>query len=674
MKNKILNKNFFLATILALVFLAAPLAVFAAEETVECGILTGSFLKCIEDGFSFITETIGYLLAAITAKLISFAAYFIQVMIKLSPGIIRSPVVQEGFKITLSFANLGFVLAVIFIAFITIFRLQGYETKKLIRNLIVAAVLVNFSFTFAGLIMDASNIFGNFFIDAIIGDSGAENITNSIASALNVHKLNTATPTAGAMGDALALGAIYYKTIFSLAFMILFNSVMVVTFFVIAGLMVVRYVTISILLIVMPFAWLCWIFPSLQRHWSAWWGAFLKWNIFLPVLMFFIYIAAFTAAKVGEAVKDGGAGLQSQAAAGDLTTFAAIGISDIAQGLVMVGLLFGGMIIAQKLGVAGSGAIMTGSGRVKGWVTGAAISATGAPLAGRMAKQTGMAAVGVAASAREKTMAKVYGGAAALAGRVGLRGAQSNLLARAEAPKEALKQAIKDRVKEIEKLPDSAFTALLQSNALTQQEKAARAVAVAQKGNIKEIEEQIGANGKEKIDSYLKAAGATGVGKSISESRVDLARRMEEGYDVSKKTADWGAEEWKKQKPEVFADKDVLANIDPEILSAALKGKGGASPKKMDAILKGAAELAKAQPKHEMVEFVKANTLLLGALQRKTDKIERVKEKGGKITAEQEEILAFYSKLNIQPEEKTQKPRGKGADEKAKDDFLNLPT
>src|SRR3989304_8153675 len=93
------NKKTLGGLVIAGLLIAAPFSAFAADEQIQCGVVTGSFLKCASDAFEWITQQVGYILAAITAQLLTFAAYFIQVMIKLSGTGLTSPGVTEGFKI-----------------------------------------------------------------------------------------------------------------------------------------------------------------------------------------------------------------------------------------------------------------------------------------------------------------------------------------------------------------------------------------------------------------------------------------------------------------------------------------------------------------------------------------------------------------------------------------------
>lgn len=715
-----LNKKTVLSLLAIAIILMIPMVSLASHAGCETLITTP--LPCFADGIeSAIIDTFAAAISKITAMLVSFAAAFVQLMIHLSVKIIDSPIVKEGFRTALNLTNLGFVLAIIFIAFLTIFRLQGYETKKLLKNLIIAAVLVNFSFTIAGSVMDVGNVFSLFFIKASIGgdSKNIENYTNSLAQLFKTQELVTAAPPATAgedegviksvisgawsllssTGDAVLQAVPAGSTVLSakgwvleklgiedktkglatsyegmlrmiaaFAMIIIFNSVLVITFFAIAFMMLIRYITLSILLILMPFAWLCWIFPSLSNHWKKWWNEFIKWNIFLPVSMFFIYFTLLTADRLNAAISVGvgQGGLAALVAAAGFTWLPVNSLLAILQGIVQVALIFGGLIVAQKIGIHGASAALNMAGSVKSWVTGAAVAATGIPLAGRMAKQTGARAGGNLAMEAGKIIAK----------RTPFQAIGAKLMSYGEAPKAARKKSIEERAKVITKEHDNKenFLALLRSTAYTNDEMASRALAWSQKSNSKEIEEQIGT---ETVDRFLKAAGDAGVGKAIGENRIDLAGRMEKGKKgkdgkemtaaeiVAEKTADWGTEEWKKQKPEAYNSPDVMAAITPAMLGDILKGKGGASPKKLDAIIQGISELNEKDPAQlEKIDYTKGNPALRKMLREHTKKImEELEKKSGKGTPEHKKMQELSKRFNLSAKEEAKADREEEEDE-----------
>jgi hypothetical protein len=76
-------------------------------------------------------------------------------------------IVDIGWQVTRNFANLGFVLALLWIGLATALKLSEYEAKKSLPRLILMILLVNFSPVICGVVVDAANIVMNFFLGAI---------------------------------------------------------------------------------------------------------------------------------------------------------------------------------------------------------------------------------------------------------------------------------------------------------------------------------------------------------------------------------------------------------------------------------------------------------------------------------------------------------------------------
>ncbi|MBU2101692.1 hypothetical protein KKH05_03170, partial [Patescibacteria group bacterium] len=122
-------------------------------------------------------------------------------------------------------------------------------------------------------------------------------------------------------------------------------------------LLIYRYVALSLLMILFPFAWLGWVFPKIavaggsKDIWNAWWGQFLRWLLFGPVAMFFIYLSARAAMNLDALTTSSGEALVGM---GSMAVIAA----SVGNAAVVIGLLIGGAQIADKFGIAGAGMIM----------------------------------------------------------------------------------------------------------------------------------------------------------------------------------------------------------------------------------------------------------------------------------------------------------------------------
>src|SRR3989344_8140002 len=159
-------KTFFLLSIIGLI-IGQPILIFAQTQTTpnqigvqnegeaDCSLF--ALFNCLTGAFQWVTLTIGYVIGRIIAFFITLAGSLITILINSNANILTNNYVLEGFKISLSLANLGFVLAIILIAFGTILRVERYEFKRTLSNLVIAALLINFSFAIAGTIIDFTN-------------------------------------------------------------------------------------------------------------------------------------------------------------------------------------------------------------------------------------------------------------------------------------------------------------------------------------------------------------------------------------------------------------------------------------------------------------------------------------------------------------------------------------
>lgn len=195
-------------------------------------------------------------------------------------------IVDVGWPIVRDFINMFFIIALVIIGLATALRIKEYQAQKTLPLLIIIAILINFTPVICGLILDASNILMNFFLEELTGFKMLGNMFS-------------------AQGTML-LGALqhFYNPLESLALMgktlvmIIFDWVAAFIFFMFALLFVMRYVMIWVLVIVSPIAFFSRIFPASQRYlfksilgWDEWWKQFIEWSIIGIVAAFFIYLA-----------------------------------------------------------------------------------------------------------------------------------------------------------------------------------------------------------------------------------------------------------------------------------------------------------------------------------------------------------------------------------------------
>ncbi len=409
--------------------LALTLIVFSLVAVPR--VANGCTFFCIEDvlakAVSWVFFVVGYIISTIFGFFIAIQAWAIGLLLQIQSAqkIINLPVVVLGHEMMLSLANLGFVAAIIFIAIATILRLQTYNVKKTLWKLIIAALLVNFSLVFAGAIMNLSDQMSFTFLNQFPGQSedAADGFASAITTAFspqrylnpqadaNAREAIATNPAGAAEQFAGMLSQQEEKTddidgigqllapIVSTVMLILGLGSMVMVLGAFQVLLLIRYIALSILLVLMPMVWLFWIFPGLSGMWTSWWKNFFRWTFFAPIVLFFVWLVI----KTGEAMRANSAGdpfsgVNMNFSSSDPNSLIA-GISNFMgqtftpligttlNGFVLIGLMVGGLFAANKLSITGAGAAISaikgaGKGAAKGawgYTKGKATSTLGRP-------------------------------------------------------------------------------------------------------------------------------------------------------------------------------------------------------------------------------------------------------------------------------------------------------
>ncbi len=199
---------------------------------------------------------------------------------------------SEGAKRVLSFiwgvvrdfVNMFYLLVLIFLAITTILRVNKFSDKKLFFNVIVSAILVNFSLPITLAVIDFSNILMDFFATAI---------TNTL------HGKDFAT---------FILSHSHYSTSFSLMNLVrggvasivqfVIEVAMAVMLFFTAISLLIRLIAYWVLIILSPLAFFTIALPN-SNSFQEWKDKLLNYSFYGPMMLFFIWIALLLLAELG---------------------------------------------------------------------------------------------------------------------------------------------------------------------------------------------------------------------------------------------------------------------------------------------------------------------------------------------------------------------------------------
>ncbi len=393
---KFLRKN---KKYIGLILIAATAFNFAFLPLTAFAAASGSGDSWVDSGISwvsgkvllFISSSISMVLGAIFGVVLYLEAQIIDYII--SPAnfsFTNSPIVTLGWGITRDLANMFFIFILLIIAFATVLKIQSYAIKQLWWKVLVAAILINFSLVIAGFVIDFTQVLTTFFLNQITGGGSFGTITTRLASSMQILNFyNPAKPESigqgiqqfGASGVAAVVGIIL--TLVGLV-------ITVFVFGAAAVFLIVRILYIWFLLIFAPIVWMLWIVPATSGQFSKWWDEFIKWTFFAPIYVFMIYLSLsiFDAnGKFNTGVFPQG-NVEWMKATPGLTM---IGMpAAIFQWVLVIAMMFGSLIVAQKFGVEGAtGArkILTGWGTdTKNWA-GRQLRRTALGIGAREAKE-----------------------------------------------------------------------------------------------------------------------------------------------------------------------------------------------------------------------------------------------------------------------------------------------
>lgn len=257
----------------------------------------GTFLAWIGlKGLGWAIFIINYIVGMIGSVAFTLAGLLVEFGLYLNTTMLMSSVVQLGWRITRDLANLGFTVGIVVIAYATMLGYESYGVKKTLFGFIVAAVLVNFSFGIAGFFIDGSNMVTNFFVTKSIGGAPGDAAANAhkfavnLAGAFGPQRLLMTSESSPEAFQALQSNGGIIALILSVFFIALF------TIFAALGMLAVglttfrRFAYLSCLVVVMPAAILCSVFPKTKTYWNRWQSLFWAQMIYLPVATFSIYL------------------------------------------------------------------------------------------------------------------------------------------------------------------------------------------------------------------------------------------------------------------------------------------------------------------------------------------------------------------------------------------------
>lgn len=256
--------------------------------------------------------------------------------------------------------NLTFIFALVYIGFRMILDSDDSGAKKAIVNLVIAALLVNFSLFFTKAIIDFTNITATQVANVIYngqtpGTAGSISATFMESMGLStVLGSNITSGRAAAASWSYIIGTIILCLIAAFAF--------------VAGaiLLGIRFITLNYFMVISPIMFIGRVFPFLQSWQSGFWNSFLKNAFFAPAFLLMLYFSIYILQNLGGLIDRDNPGLEATFNA----SVTSPNVNAIAVFLIAGGFLIGSVLIAQKMSVVGGGVAVKLGNQARGRLQG----------------------------------------------------------------------------------------------------------------------------------------------------------------------------------------------------------------------------------------------------------------------------------------------------------------
>lgn len=265
---------------------------------------------CKEGKFSGCISAIFYYLFVETTAIFAYfggVVFDYVASIALNSGTYASTLINQGWTIARDVANMGFLFLIVFLGMRLILNLEGVGAGKTLAKILAVALIINFSFFFTRVVIDASNLLAHQFYDHINGRTAAasdarggdifidskplsvKHISENVMGGLNVQQVignasfKAQIEQGGTLGNVALLTGLFF--VFGII-----NLVLAFIFFVAALQFIARIVTLWLTIMLAPLGFMAFIIPGLGKYTGIWWNTLIKNAFFAPAFLFVFYI------------------------------------------------------------------------------------------------------------------------------------------------------------------------------------------------------------------------------------------------------------------------------------------------------------------------------------------------------------------------------------------------
>jgi hypothetical protein len=278
--------------------IAACLALVVARPALAAQSLgTIEWIASVFAGIAlYIAEVIGKLVVSVLAVVIPVMQY---------QGFTTSQVVISGWAIVRDMVNMFFVVVLIIIAMGTIFGHSRFQWKQQVPKLMIFAVVINFSKTLCGLMIDFAQVIMLTFANALKDIAGGNFI--QLLGLGDIFSLSEKAPTVYGSAAGTGPGASPFDWFASGVAAVLMMVWVLAVVVMLLLVLIYRVVMLWILIVISPLAWFMGgqsVFKS--DAYGEWWKNFICYTAIGPVITFFLWLTLAVAGSGFIAANDPG--------------------------------------------------------------------------------------------------------------------------------------------------------------------------------------------------------------------------------------------------------------------------------------------------------------------------------------------------------------------------------
>ncbi len=261
-------------------------------------------------------------------------------------GILEKQAIKDVWIMVRDLLNMTFILILLFSAFCTIFQIDNWGLKKVWLNILINALLVNFSFPIARFIIDISNVTFYYFVKHLFASTGTSTVTGSTI-------FSSFASTSG-IGDLLQPDKYADHAIPYLIASIIFVFIFGMTLLIIGALFIVRLVALAMLIMFSPIGFVGYIFPESASYANKWWKNLFSYSFFAPIMIFVMAISL----RIMQALQAENMSSMQAISGVNAVSDQQGWVANAAFYTIPIIILWGGMGIAKSSGIAGADTVV----------------------------------------------------------------------------------------------------------------------------------------------------------------------------------------------------------------------------------------------------------------------------------------------------------------------------